>query len=169
MQNAKYEMQSDRHGVASEIVRRHRRHPFCTSYFALCILHCLILLVSQSVPSFAQEPAAPPAASVDAKPVEPPPPTPLELQPYRVRISVAFDEHPSLTARVRQEVLSELASWVDRTFGEMWIASIEENRWLAPENEEGLSRLKWASLETQLADKELDKAFVLCEIGRAHV
>ena len=170
MQNAKYEMQSDRHGVASEIVRRHRRHPFCTSYFALCILHCLILLVSQSVPSFAQEPAAPPAASVDAKPVdakpvEPPPPTPLELQPYRVRISVAFDEHPSLTARVRQEVLSELATWVDRTFGEMWIASIEENRWLAPENEEGLSRLKWASLETQLADKELDKAFVLCVSG----
>lgn len=135
----------------------------------LALGYWLLLVASFAAPAFAQESPAPtaatPAPTADAKPAEPPPPIPLELQPYRVRISVAFEEHPSLTARVRQDVLSELTAWVDRTFGDMWIASIDENRWLSPSNEEGLSRLTWASLETQLADKELDKAFVLCVSG----
>ncbi len=137
---------------------------------------CFILLIAVlAAPVLAQDNPAPPADAPAAKikiaekPAEPPPPTPMELQPYRVRISVAFDEHPSLTARVRQDVLAELATWVERTFGEMWIAAIEENRWLAPENEEGLSRLTWGSLDVQLADKELDKAFVLCVSGHGSV
>lgn len=150
-----------------------RRPSLFTSHSALGTLHWLLLIASFAAPSFAQESPAPtaatPAPKADTKPAEAPPPTPLELQPYRVRISVAFDEHPSLTARVRQDVLAELTTWVDRTFGEMWIASIEENRWLAPENEEGLSRLTWASLETQFADKELDKAFLVCVSGEGSV
>lgn len=123
--------------------------------------------------AFAQETPKPLSADLsaklDTKPADVPPPPRMELQPYRVRITVAFDEHPSLTARVRHDILAELATWVDRTFGEMWIAVVDENRWLAPENEEGLSRLTWASLETQLADKELDKAFVLCISGHGSV
>lgn len=152
-------------------VSRMRRHVRCSSSLltfrsALRTLCWLLLIASFASSAFAQESPAPaaatPAPTADAKPAEPPPPIPLELQPYRVRISVAFEEHPSLTARVRQDVLSELAAWVDRTFGDMWIASIDENHWLSPSNEEGLSRLTWASLEAQLADKELDKAFVVC-------
>ncbi len=154
--------------------RRRLWGSICNLQFAFCNLQCLVLALL-TPPIFGQEsPTAPvdaPAAKVNLveKPAEAPPPTPMELQPYRVRISVAFDEHPSLTARTRQEVLAELVTWIDRTFGEMWIATVEENRWLAPENEDGLSRLTWGSLEAQLADKELDKAFVVCVSGHGSV
>ncbi len=86
---------------------------------------------------------------------------PIELQPYRLRVSVAFDEHPSLTTRFRQEVLTALSAWLDRTYAQMWQATIEDNRWLAPANVDGLSRLTWPQVETRLADPLLDKAFVV--------
>ena len=75
---------------------------------------------------------------------------------------MAFDDHPSLTPRFRSDVLSELAVWVDRTYAQMWQATIEDNHWLTPTNVDGLLRLTWAQIDTQLADPELDKAFVLC-------
>lgn len=148
-----------------------RRRPLVVLHSALRTLHWLLLIAVLATPAFAQEsPSAPVAKSnLVEKPAEAPPPIPMELQPYRVRISVAFDEHPSLTARTRQEVLAELSTWIDRTFGEMWIATVEDNRWLTPENEDGLSRLTWGSLEAQLADKELDKAFVVCVSGHGSV
>ena len=141
--------------------------------FAICNLQCLFIISVLAAPAVAQDAPATPAATTlanaEAKPPKPPelpPPIPMELQPYRVRVSVAFDEHPSLTTRVRQEALDDLTVWIERTYGEMWIASVEENHWLAPENDEGLSRLTWPQVGTQLADKELDKAFVLCVSGQ---
>ncbi len=103
-----------------------------------------------------------PAPAKPVTPPAPPPPIPLELQPYRVRISVAFNDEPSLSAHFRNELLGELASWIDRTYAEMWQVTIEENQWLAPTSLEGLSRLTWPQVESQLNDKELDKAFILC-------
>ncbi len=138
----------------------------------------LYFLASLTAPIFAQDAPTTPAATTPVaatpanpeakppKPPEPPPPIPMELQPYRVRISIAFDELPSLTPRVRQEVLNDLTVWIDRTYGEMWNASVEENHWLTPENDEGLSRLTWPQVGAQLADKELDKAIVLCVSGQ---
>lgn len=146
-----------------------RRGSISNFQFSILNFQCLFLLAILATPSIAQESPAPPVATAsapaEAKPPEPPP-IPMELQPYRMRISVAFDEHPALTARVRRDVLDELTVWIDRTYGQMWIASVEENHWLAPENDEGLSRLTWPQVETQLADKELDKAIVLCVSGQ---
>ncbi len=172
-------MQSDRlscRAVAFGVRSFVRRRPpfFALHSSVLCTWHWLLLIAVLVTPAVAQDnptaPADAPAAKIKIveKPAEVPP-TPMELQPYRVRISVAFDEHPSLTARTRHEVLTELTTWIDRTFGEMWIAAVEENRWLAPENEDGLSRLTWGALEAQLADKELDKAFVVCVSGHGSV
>jgi hypothetical protein len=145
------------------------RHSFSVFDFPFLIFQGVLFILSfLSTPTFAQEAPAisePTPAKPQDKPPEPPPPIPMELQPYRVRVSVAFDEHPTLTVRVRQEVLSELAVWIERTYGKMWTASIEENHWLLPENEEGLSRLTWSHVGTQLADKDLDKALVLCVSG----
>ena len=180
MQSAECKVQSDRLSCRAVAlgVRSIARHcpPFFTLHSALCTLNWLLLIAVLVTPAVAQDNSTAPAvvpvakANLVEKPAEAaPPPTPMELQPYRVRISVAFDEHPSLTARVRHEVLAELATWIDRTFGEMWIATVEENRWLTPENEDGLSRLTWGSLEAQLADKELDKAFVVCVSGHGSV
>lgn len=102
-----------------------------------------------------------PAAAPD-QPKKEPPPIPLELQPYRVRISVAFDDHASFSAQFRQDVLAELTTWVDRTYSEMWQAEIEANEWLLPANVDGLSRLTWPQVDAQLANPALDKAFVVC-------
>ena len=153
-----------------------RSHSNCKLQFAICNLQPFLIALVLAAPVLAQEsPSGPDDAEaakvkIVEKPAEPPPPPPpMELQPYRVRISVAFDEHPSLTARARHDVLAELSTWVDRTFGEMWIATIEENQWLTPENEEGLSRQTWPSIEAQLADKELDKAFVISVSGYGSV
>lgn len=110
----------------------------------------------------ADKEASSPLAKVakPAKPVEPPP-TPIELQPYRVRVSVAFDEHATLTPTFRHEVLRDLASLLDRTFGEMWQTTVDENPWLTPPNEEGLARLSPARVEAELDGKQFDKAFVV--------
>lgn len=179
MQSAECRVQSDGQSCRTIVFSVWHHARCCRSHFtlrsALGSLHFVLLFAVFAAPVLAQDnsasPADAPAAKIKVaeKPAEPPPPIPIDLQPYRVRISVAFDEHPSLTARVRQDVLAELATCVDRTFGDMWIAAIEENHWLAPENEEGLSRLTWASLDAQLADKELDKAFVLCVSGHGSV
>lgn len=155
-------------------LRRRAQCSICHLPFAICNLQWLVLVLALAAPVVGQDSSASPSGAAAEKPkaAEKPaeaPPPPMELQPYRVRISVAFEEHPLLTARTRQEVLAELATWVDRSYGAMWIAAIEENHWLAPENEEGLSRLTWSSLETQLADKELDKAFILCVSGQGSV
>lgn len=114
------------------------------------------------------EPVAAPAEA-PVKPATPPAspqPIPLEQQPYRVQISVAFDDEPSLSPLFRKEVLSGLAEWIDRTYAEMWQVTIEENHWLAPTSIVGLSRLTWTQVESQLRpaekDKELDKVFVVC-------
>ena len=134
----------------------------------------LLLITADRVPSTqaeaatstsAKEPAtaeAPATAATPAKPVAPPPPIPLELQPYRVRISVAFNDEPSLSPHFRQVLLAELATWVDRTYAEMWQVTFEDNQWLAPTSIDGLSRLTGPQVETQLGDKELDKAFIVC-------
>lgn len=116
----------------------------------------------------AEPTAEPKPQSAPAKPVEPRP-IPLELQPYRVRISVAFEDHPSLTVRFRNELLASLAVWIDRTYAQMWQVTIEHNEWLSPANSEGLSRLTWAQVETQLAEKQLDKAFLMCVSLRGSV
>ena len=115
-----------------------------------------------SSPAAAQEPAVAEAPAVPAKPVAPLPPTPLELQPYRVRISVAFNDEPSLSSHFRHELLSELTAWLERTYAEMWQVTIEDNNWLAPTSIDGLARLTWSQVEAQLEDKELDKAFIVC-------
>ncbi len=167
-------LQTDEQATQPRQVRR--RSSIGILHFAFCILQCLLLslpaLAEESVPA-----AAPPTdkaatsetTSATKPPEPPPPPIPMELQPYRIRISVAFDEHPSLTAQVRQTVLDELSVWTARTYGQMWIASIEENHWLSPQNDQSLSRLTWPEVAAQVADKDLDKAIVLTVAGQGGV
>lgn len=138
--------------------------PFAIGHwqYLVVVLALVTPVVGQDSPTPSANTASEPPQAAERVAEDPPAPPPMELQPYRVHISVAFDEHPSLTTRVRQETLSELATWVDRTYGQMWIPTIEENHWLSLANEDGLSRLTWTSLDSVFADKELDKAFVLC-------
>ena len=88
-----------------------------------CNLQCLFIISVLAAPIGAQEAPATPAATTpataEAKPAKPPelpPPIPMELQPYRVRVSVAFDEHPSLTTRVRQAIQKRKRRELDEAF-----------------------------------------------------
>lgn len=139
----------------------------CLSVFAL--LFSIRGIVAQETPTIEATEAVATPVEAPAKPTKPPTapqPIPLEQQPYRVQISVAFDDEPSLSPLFRKELLSSLAEWIDRTYAEMWQVSVEENHWLAPTSTDGLSRLTWSQIESQLTpvekDKELDKVFVVC-------
>ncbi len=143
---------------------------FLLQRFVAVLLLVLSLLV-RDVPAAQDAPATETAeaAAAPVKPVTPPAPPPLiplEQQPYRVHISVAFNDEPSLSPHFRKELLGELSSWIDRTYAEMWQATVEENQWLAPTSIDGLSRLAWTQVEAQLGnterDKELDKVFIVC-------
>lgn len=134
----------------------------CVLSLALLLLACHALSAESEPPPPNSNATAADGANTPVPEAKPEPPTPLELQPYRVRVSVAFAEHPLITHQTRQEILSGLARWIERTYGEMWTASVEEHPTLSPPGRTGLSRLTWPSLDAQIEDRQLDKVFVLC-------
>ena len=72
----------------------------------------------------------------------PPPETPYELKPYRVRVAVAFDQSPLLTPAFRRQVLADLSGAIERSTGGQWKSLVEETRQIAPANALGLERIK---------------------------
>ncbi len=77
----------------------------------------------------------------------PVPETPYELQPYRVRVAVAFDRDPLLTATYRRRVLSQLSAAIERSTGGQWNYRVEEAPEIAPANSLGLERLTAADFD----------------------
>lgn len=65
---------------------------------------------------------------------------PLELSPYRVHVSVAFDS-PMISAAGRQELLEELRQGANRCVGSPWQLIVDEATWLRPASTAGLARL----------------------------
>lgn len=88
-------------------------------------------------------------------------PTPLELQPYRVLISVAFAQQPTISPMFRQQQLRAISDWCERSVGEMWQVQIEENNWLTPSTTEGLNRLAPDAIQTRYIDQPYDKVFLV--------
>ena len=98
---------------------------------------------------------------------ENPPPVPFELQPYRIRVSVAFVDSPTLDAEFRQTILNTVPVSADRLLGEMWAVTAEENRWLMPSTSEQLALMTTERLPTDWLAEAYDKAFLLTieEVG----
>lgn len=92
---------------------------------------------------------------------EEPPAVPFELQPYQVRISVAFGESPDLEPRLRESVLKELPVAADRLLGEMWSVTTEENPWLLPASAEHLADLTPESLPSSWLSNSYDKTLLI--------
>lgn len=86
---------------------------------------------------------------------------PIELQPYRVRISLGFDVAPEFTAAYRNAAINELHNRLDRTFGAMWEMAVIEEGLVQPARQEVLERLTAASFEKSEQAARLDKWFVL--------
>ena len=81
------------------------------------------------------------AKTKTAKPAKKPAPIPLERQPYRVRVSVAFANSTALLPGYRKSVLSDLRQLIVRGYGSVWNAEVVENTWIAPASDVGLNRL----------------------------
>lgn len=104
-----------------------------------------------------QQPAASPATQVSAEQ-----PLPIQLQPYRIHIGVAFAGDPRLTPRFRSQALEQLASSVHRVMGRMWEPTIELSTWLAPGDMAALERLTEEQMRERTPESRFDKAIVLC-------
>ena len=94
----------------------------------------------ETAPSSNQPTAA--ATSTEAKPVSPP--VPFEFQPYRVRVSVAFEPDPSLTRQFERQVQERMAVRFAQTFGltcELDRGKVEAADWFLPHSAHGLERL----------------------------
>lgn len=89
------------------------------------------------------------------------PAIPFELQPYRVRISLAFADSPELEPGLRTTIVKELPIAADRLLGEMWSVSTEENNWLLPTSAETLAELTPESLPATWLSASHDKTFVI--------
>jgi hypothetical protein len=86
---------------------------------------------------------------------------PLELQPYRVRIEVAFASRAALSLPRRTTVLAELEQGLDRTVGDMWQATLSEDHSLGAAVGPGLQRLREDALRSEYAPAGFDKVYRL--------
>lgn len=86
---------------------------------------------------------------------------PFELQPYRVRVSLACTASPELEASFCGSILKEVPEIADRLLGEMWTVTPEENQWLFPISAEHLGRLSADHLPAGWNTETCDKTFVM--------
>lgn len=85
---------------------------------------------------------------------------PWELNPYRVRVFIAFDT-PQQAQHSRSQVITETRQSADRCIGSHWQVSVEQVNWLQPVGVEGLSRLSESLVLGRLPESErVDAVFV---------
>jgi hypothetical protein len=82
----------------------------------------------------------------EKKPVE----IPFHRKPYRVLISVAFDDSPRFSDAYRLNVLQGIENAVNRTIGQIWALDVKENHLLLPARSSTLQRLTFADVVKQL-------------------
>lgn len=85
----------------------------------------------------------------------------FESQPYRVLVSVAFDNDAALSRDYRRAALQNLADVIDRSYGSMWQADVVENGWLFPASSVGLHRATLDHFKSQVDTTRFDKAFLV--------
>ncbi len=97
-----------------------------------------------------------------------PPEIPYELQPYRVRVAVAFGTDPLLTPTFKREVLDRLESAIERTTGGQWTFRVEETSEIRPAGPLGLERIRVEDFappeppeDEEAPPPEFDKQFFL--------
>ena len=102
-----------------------------------------------------------PAAKPASKPEDKQPDLPLELRPYRVRLSVVFGSDVLLTPTFRRHVLDRIEQVAARTFGEMWDLDVQENRRILPAGLAGLERLSVDDLLKRFSEAAINKVYFL--------
>jgi hypothetical protein len=119
---------------------------------------CPVLLVLSLFfqPALAQENKTEAKTKIKAKPeqaAEKPVEVPLSHKPYRVLISVAFDDSPRFPNAFCRKVLAGIENAAKRTIGQIWSLEVKENYLLLPARSSTLSRLSFADVVKQLGIK----------------
>ena len=91
-------------------------------------------------------------AKVEEVKLPPPPPrrgqaVPFEIQKYQVELPIVFQPSARLGSSVRQAIIDELRTLIDRSVGPMWELQIIEPDWITPRSRAGLERLESAKLK----------------------
>ncbi len=86
---------------------------------------------------------------------------PIELQPYRVQVSITFGSDPLLTMGYRESVLQKIRAAVERILGQMWTLKVEENLWLSPPGMRGLEQLTSESETERFGKASCDKVYIV--------
>ncbi|MDG1897109.1 MAG: hypothetical protein P8J37_19615 [Fuerstiella sp.] len=86
---------------------------------------------------------------------------PFASRPYRVHISIAFDNTAATSEAARNEQVSDIEHAVARMYGRMWAVAIETNEWLMPAQGQRLQRLQLSDVFERYPEEQYDKAFVL--------
>ncbi len=110
---------------------------------------CVILALAPALPFAAQgqEKAPPakkpaetkaaatpkPAATKKKKKKPAPPKIPIEQEPYKVLVNITVASNPRFSLAERQEIGTQVAQLVDRTWGAMWQAETRVNDWICIE------------------------------------
>ena len=117
----------------------------------------------QVPPPEATEPAAADKSNAVAadKDEEPAAEIPFGSRPYRVRISIAFDNQGAMSNAVRKQLVGDIELAVVRMYGRMWTTDIETNEWLVPGQGQRLQRLQLSDVFERYPEEEYDKALIL--------
>lgn len=111
-----------------------------------------IVLICVSLANADEPPAgtAPPPAAI-----------PFELQPYRLRVSVAFAESAHLEPALCRGLLEQFPVTADRLIGDMWSIQAEQNTWLVPGSAGHLAELNVEQLPSDWHQEAFDKFYLL--------
>lgn len=81
--------------------------------------------------------------------------SPIELQPYRVRIAAAFGDEARFTPAVRQRILTEIETAARDGAGATWELAVAEDHTLWPPSGAGLDRLDGTADNEPAADADM--------------
>lgn len=116
-----------------------------TALFVAAVLSTLV--GGKTLAQTAKSPAPPAEKSADADssaqakkpaPKKRPPEPPIEMVPYRVRVSVAFSNDHQHTPAFRRRVLREVKNAVASAYGQMWSLDVRLNDWIPFASQAGL-------------------------------
>lgn len=99
--------------------------------------------------------------STDLSAADPAPPVPVDLQPYRVRIELAFSLRSDIDGAFRRRVVSELEDGLDRSLGNLWDCTIASDRCNRPAGRNALERIRPSEVPALYETDGLDKLYLL--------